>query len=65
METNTEQAIVTRINANTIQNRKTKNTSGSKNGRIQPPEHEQNDRTIRENRGRNRMERNPKKRTSK
>ena len=65
METNTEQAIVTRINANTIQNRKTKNTAGSKNGRIQSTEHEQKYRTIRENRGRNRTERNPKKRTSK
>ena len=58
METNTEQAS-DKDKCNTIQNRKTKNTAGSGNGRIQPPEHEQKDRTIRENRGRNRMERNP------
>ena len=45
-------------------NRKTKNTARSKNGRIQSPEHEHKDRTIRENRGRNRMEQNPKKITS-
>ena len=63
METNTEQAS-DKDKCNTIQNRKTKNTAGSKNGRIQPPEHEQKDRTIRENRGRNRMERNTKNRTS-
>ena len=58
MKTNTEQAS-DKDKCNTIQNKKTKNTSGSKNGRIQPPEHEQKDRTIRENRGRSRMERNP------
>ena len=63
METNTEQAS-DKDKCNTIQNRKTQNTAGSKNGRIQSPKHEQKDRTIRENRGRNRMERNPKKRTS-
>ena len=63
METNTEQAS-DKDKCNTIQNRKTKNTAGSKNGRIQSPEHEQKDRTIRENRGMNRMEQNPKKRTS-
>ena len=62
METNTEQAS-DKDKCNTIQNRKTKNTAGSENGRIQPPEHEQKDRTIRENRGRNRMERNPENRT--
>ena len=60
METNTEQAS-DKDKCNTIYNRKTKNTAGSKNGRIQSPEHEQKDRTIRENRGRNRMEQNPKK----
>ena len=63
MEANTEQAS-DKDKCNAIQNRKTKNTAGSKTGRIQSPEHEQKVRTIRENRGRNTMEQNPKKRTS-
>ena len=59
------QAIVTRINAILYKTERQRIcTAGSKNGRIQSPEHEQKDRTIRENRGMNRMEQNPKKRTS-